>query len=98
MQRAFCAENNPEILNLGGIDNNENSIQHVCASFALKLMAKHKLPATTVDDIIESTANLITFAEEIQAQGQRPVYGIQDSLKELATNKKRLSYKCHGVE
>ena len=43
----------------------QNNTDMYCASLALKLLAKHKLPSSTVDDILESISNLLDFEKEI---------------------------------
>ena len=55
------------------------------ASFVLNLMTKHKLPATSVDDILKSTAILITFAEELKLRNENST--VTESLKQLSTPK-----------
>lgn len=60
-----------------------------CASFALRLSSKFNLPETTVDDIIESMANLVGIAKDISSSGADVQE--QEVLAELKTKKRRLT-------
>ena len=81
---------NPAGVEQLGIDTSAESVKMQCAAFALKLMARHKLPATAVDDILETTASFITYAGELTAANAEA--NIAEKLKELSTSKLRLSY------
>ena len=61
-------KNNDELFEKSGVLNDANYIEMQCANFALKLMSKHKLPETSVNDIIESMINFLVFSEEIKEQ------------------------------
>ena len=73
-----------------GLSVTDNSLSRKCATYALKLMGKHKLPATTVNDIIDSTKDFICFAEELKQSGSD--CNIIDGLQSVSTNKLRLSF------
>ena len=63
-----------------------------CANFALKLMSKHKLPETSVNDIIESTINFLVFSEEIKEQDQPIPCRFSDALSNFKTGKMREAF------
>ena len=50
-------------------------------------MSKHKLPETSVNDIIDSTINFLVFAEEISEQDR--TIKVSDALATLKTGKTR---------
>ena len=56
---------NDNFLNDCGVSTSSFDVNMQCASFAMRLMSKHKLPETSVNDIIESTINFLVFSEEI---------------------------------
>ena len=57
-----------------------------CASFALQLMSKHKLPETSVNGIVESTINFLAFSEEIR---QHSEVKVSEALEKFKTKKTR---------
>lgn len=88
----FETEADPEgdMFEEAGLSTSQKSLRSHCASFALRLMTQHKLPASSVDDIIESVANLVTFADEVKQQN--PNTSVTEALKDLSTHKLRVSY------
>ena len=59
---------NDNFLNDCSVSTSSFDVNMQCASFAMRLMSKHKLPETSVNDIIESTINFLVFSEEISTQ------------------------------
>ena len=59
---------NDNFLNDCGVSTSSFDVNMQCASFAMRLISKHKLPETSVNDIIESTINFLVFSEEISTQ------------------------------
>ena len=55
------ARDNENFFNDCGVSTSLSDVNMQCASFALQLMSKHKLPETSVNDIIESTINFLVF-------------------------------------
>ena len=84
------ARNDENFLNSCGVSTGEKSLEMQCASFALTLMSKHKLPESSVNDVIESTANFLLFSEEIRAHN--PNINIYDHLTEFKTAKRREAF------
>ena len=73
------------------MSTNANYVQMQCANFALKLMSKHKLPETSVNDIIESMINFLVFSEEIKEQDQ-DIPCFSDALLNFKTGKTREAF------
>ena len=86
------AKNNDELFEKSSVFTNANYIEMQCANFALKLMSKHKLPETSVNDIIESTINFLVFSEEIKEQDQPIPCRFSDALSNFKTGKMREAF------
>ena len=55
-------------LNDCGVSTSSCNVNMQCASFATRLMSKHKLPETSVNDIMESTKIFLVFSAEINTR------------------------------
>ena len=86
------AKNNDKLFEKSGVLTDANYIEMQCANFALKLMSKHKLPETSVNDIIESTINFLVFSEEIKEQDQPIPCRFSDALSNFRTGKMREAF------
>ena len=84
------SRNNDNFFQESGLLTNASDIQMQCANFALKLMSKHKLPESSVNEIIDSTINFLVFSEEITAQGTN--VNVSDALSAFKTGKTREAF------
>ena len=84
------SRNNADFFEESGLLTNVNEIHMQCANFALKLMSKHKLPESSVIDIIDSTINFLVFSEEITAQDRN--INVSDALSTFKTGKTREAF------
>ena len=84
------SRNSTDFFEESGLLTNVNEIHMQCANFALKLMSKHKLPESSVNDIIDSTINFLVFSEEITAQDRN--INVSDTLSTFKTGKTREAF------
>ena len=68
-----------------------------CASFALQLMSKHKLPETSVNDKVESTINFLVFSEEIRQNSEVKVSTALENFKTRKTRKTFFKKYCNYI-
>ena len=83
----------------GIVGTTEGEIAFECANYALKLQTKLKVPASAVDDVIESTINLIRKGEELQKMNSD--VDMAEVLKQFKTQKLRTNYitrNCNYLE
>ena len=88
-------DNAVEELERAGVPCTEQSLDMNLALFSLKLLTKHKLPATAVNDVLENIANYISMADELRTAN--PQLQMQNAFKHFKTQKLRLSFyqrKC----
>ena len=84
------SRDNPDFFNEAGVSTSANDVQMQCANFALKLMSRHKLPESSVNDIIDSTINFLLFSEEITQEDRN--LKVSDALATLKTGKTREAF------
>ena len=91
IDRSYLEESiiNDNFLSDCGVSTSESDIKMQCASFALQLMSKHKLPETSVNDIIESTINFLVFSEELR---QTTEVKVSEALEDFKTRKTREAF------
>ena len=65
----------------------EEELKKQCGTFVLKLMSKLNLPASSVDEILSGTANLLTLAKDLPGSGK-----VENHFAELKTHKRRMTY------
>ena len=81
-------------LERAGFPCTEQSMDMNLALFSLKLLTKHKLPATSVNDVMDNIANYVTMAEELKIAN--PTLNMQTAFQHFKTQKLRISfYKRH---
>ena len=97
--RSYVEESmiNDNFLSDCGVSTSESDIKMQCASFALQLMSKHKLPETSVNDIIESTINFLVFSEEIHQTTEVKVSEALDDFKTRKTREAFFRKNCNYI-
>ena len=72
------------------INDAAESIKQSCGKFALRMITQNRIPASTVDEIISSTANLINQANEME--NKEGCQGLIDGLNELKSESRRIKF------
>ena len=81
---AVCTPHEIDGMEDGTTCDTQEALVCECANFALKLQSKLKMPASAVDDIIESTINLVSKAQEIR---DNPLLNVTDALSRFSYSK-----------
>ena len=91
------ARDNENFFNDCGVSTSLSDVNMQCASFALQLMSKHKLPETSVNDIIENTINFLVFSEEIRQNSEVKVSAALENFKTRKTRETFFKKYCNYI-
>ena len=91
------ARDNENFFNDCGVSTSSSDVNMQCASFALQLMSKHKMPETSVNDIIESTINFLVFSEEIRQNSEVKVSAVLENFKMRKTRETFFKKHCNYI-